>query len=151
MQIKKATTEGEFLECEAILRSLKEWFGQEESNNQYAKDIRQFDTYVALLENQIVGYFTIKYLTKFSVELHLLGIYEQYHRKHIGSKLLQFIENKLIEDGIQYLKVETLSDKSPDPFYSKTRAFYYKNGFVDFQEIKDWGPDNPGIVLVKKI
>lgn len=151
MDIKKASIEEEFAECEAILRSLNQWFGQEEANNKYAKDIRILDTYVALIEGNIVGYFTIKYLTKFSAEIHLLGIYEQYHRKRIGTKLLQFIEKKLSQSGVEYLKVETLSDKSLDPFYAKTRAFYYKNGFVDLQEITYWGKDNPGIILIKKI
>ena len=151
MLIKKATQESEFEECEKILYSLKEWFGQEESNKKYSQDIRNFDTYIAIIDNKIVGYFTIKFLTKFTVELHILGIYEQYHRKNIGTKLLKYIENKLAKEKIQYLKVETLSDKSSDPFYSKTRDFYYKNGFVDFQEITDWGKENPGIVLIKKI
>lgn len=147
----QALEEEEFLACEKILRALPDWFGMEESNTTYAKKIRELPTFYAKLSEEIVGYMTLKYLTKHSVELHLAGVLPEYQHQGIGRQLFTYLEGKMKLLGFEYWKVETLSEKALDPNYHKTRSFYYSLGFRDLEEITPYDPQNPQVVMVKKI
>ncbi len=46
--------------CGAILRSLPQWFGIEESIQEYEQDLKNLDGYVALSENTIIGFVGLK-------------------------------------------------------------------------------------------
>jgi len=42
--------------------------------------------------------------------------------------------------------------RDPDPGYARTRAFYAAMGFEPLEEIVQvWGPDNPCLLLVKRL
>ena len=54
--------------------------------------------------------------------------------------------------GAHWFHVKTLSPRDPDENYEKTRAFYAAMGFEPLEEIVEvWGPDNPCLLLVKRL
>jgi ribosomal protein S18 acetylase RimI-like enzyme len=142
----------EYLECEKILRSLPEWFGIESAIVSYTEDIKNMDTYISIENNDISGFITINIHNKYSAEIQVLAIYRDYHKKGIGSKLIEHTESVLKNKDIEYLQVKTLSDSHPDDNYRLTRNFYLKNNFRPLEELKDlWGKDNPCLIMIKKI
>jgi len=70
-----------------------------------------------------------------------MGILPILHRSGIGSQLLSELRNVLAKRDVSAVLVSTLGDSVDYEPYSRTRAFYRKNGFVDFQKIQH--PDNP--------
>lgn len=151
LKIRKAQNT-EYKECEIILRSLPEWFGIESSIIEYLEDIKRMDTYFAEVNNEIVGFITINIHNKYSAEIHVMGIKKEFHNKKIGTELVAFIEKHLIEKGIEYLQVKTLSDSHPDINYQKTRKFYLSNNFRPLEEMKTlWGEYNPCLIMIKKL
>ncbi len=61
-------------------------------------------------------------------------------------------ETHLRAQGIHWFHAKTLSPRDADPNYAKTRAFYAAMGFEPLEEIVAvWGPDNPCLLLVKRL
>jgi len=48
--------------------------------------------------------------------------------------------------------VKTLSDRSDDVYYARTRAFYRAAGFVPLLDLPElWDADNPAMVFVRDL
>jgi len=48
--------------------------------------------------------------------------------------------------------VRTLSPRSDDEFYARTRAFYEAVGFVPLLDLPElWDEDNPAMILVRAL
>jgi ribosomal protein S18 acetylase RimI-like enzyme len=151
MEILKLN-ENEHIECEKLLRSLPEWFGIESAIIDYLNDIKNMLTYVVKIDNKVVAFITLNLHNKYTAEIHVMGIYREYHNRKIGTKLIQYIENILKSKNYEYLHVKTLSDSHTDINYAKTRMFYFSNGFRPIQEIKElWGEHNPCLLMIKKL
>ena len=136
--------------CEPILRSLPQWFGMEESNIQYLKDIDRFPTFLAYLENHVCGFLTLKLHNPFSAEIHVMGVHPALHHQGIGKALANQAERYLFQQGFQYVQVKTLGDSDPDENYARTRSFYLAMGFKPLEETnRIWGAQNPCLILVK--
>src|SRR5262245_44509698 len=115
--------------CEAILRSLPDWFGIEESIVRYRRDMEQFETYVADIAGAIAGFLTVVQHKPDRAEIHLMAVRPQYHRQGIGRLLVSHIEQLLVDRGTDYLEVKTLGPSRSDEFYRRTREFYFAMGF----------------------
>lgn len=138
--------------CEGVLRALPEWFGIEEANLQYLKDIAGLPTFLAQLTGCIAGFLTLKQLTAYAAEIHVMGVLPVYHRLGIGRHLVEAAEIHLKSQGIEYLQVKTLSPAHPDAGYAKTRAFYQALGFRPLEEFPTlWGEANPCLQMVKHL
>lgn len=138
--------------CEPVLRALPDWFGLEESNQHYLEAIDQMPTFLALDQNFVVGFLTMKQHYPKAVEVYVTGVLPQFHRRGIGCALLIAAEKHLCERDVEYLQVKTLSESHPDEGYVKTRAFYLAMGFLPLEEFKTlWDENNPALLLVKKI
>ncbi|RXJ73242.1 GNAT family N-acetyltransferase [Veronia nyctiphanis] len=137
-------------ECEAVLRTLPEWFGCEDSLAEYVSEIDNMDTYTARECGRTVGFFTISEHFETSAELHVLGIEREYHRHGIGSHLLKNVEDALRSKGVKFLQVKTLSPKAGNADYALTMKFYLKHGFMALEDFDDlWGEDTPCRQLIK--
>ena len=138
--------------CAPILRLLPDWFGIESATEQYISDIKNNQTFLAVFNQETVGFLTLTYFQDSAAEIHVMGIHPDFHHQGIGKELLQAAEHHLQEAGYQYLQVKTLSDRHPDPYYAKTRAFYLAVGFVPLQEFPElWGVENPCLQMIKKL
>jgi ribosomal protein S18 acetylase RimI-like enzyme len=138
--------------CEPVLLALAEWFGIEEANKQYLKDIQRMPTFLATKGNLVIGFLTIKTHFARTAEIHVMGLLPEYHGQGIGRSLLTHAEKYLREMGIKYLQVKTLSSSHPDEYYARTRAFYYAVGFDGLEEHPTlWGELNPCLQMIKFI
>jgi GNAT superfamily N-acetyltransferase len=136
--------------CEPILCSLPQWFGIEEANEQYIKDIEVLPTFLAFIDDKVVGFLTLKQHNEYAAEIHIMGVFPEVHRKGIGRVLLIKAEEFLNQKGIEYLQVKTLSSSHPDRHYAQTRDFYFAMGFRPLEEFKElWNEENPCLLMVK--
>jgi GNAT superfamily N-acetyltransferase len=134
-----------------LLRALPDWFGIEESNLEYIESARTLPTVLALDAGRVVGALLWRRHFAESAEIHLMAVDPAYHRTGVGSLLLDRAEDALRSDGVRYLQVKTQGPSWPDEGYEKTRLFYQARGFVPLEEIVDFWPEDPMLLLVKAL
>jgi GNAT superfamily N-acetyltransferase len=136
--------------CEAILRGLPEWFGIEEAVCQYGMDIDSLPTLLAVVDEQVVGFLTLKYHTAYAAEIYVMGLVSHVHRQGLGRALVEQAESLLRRAQIEYLQVKTLAPSVTEEHYARTRAFYLAMGFRPIEEFKQiWDEANPCWLMVK--
>jgi ribosomal protein S18 acetylase RimI-like enzyme len=135
-----------------ILRSLPNWFGIEKSIVEYVNTMDDKEFFAAYEGDICTGFFSINYLNSDAADLYVLGIKKEYQHKGIGTLLFSTVENHLRSKGYKYITVQTLSSKSTDKYYAKTRNFYHKMGFAEiYENDKIYDENNPFLLMVKYI
>jgi GNAT superfamily N-acetyltransferase len=135
-----------------IAESLPEFFN-EKGLKKIKEALEKENSFGAYLEDELVGFVTIREADSNVIEISWIGVLPQHHKKGIGSKLLN--ESLLKYSGnykIAYGK--TLSDTIKDEGYSQTRNFWFKNGFYPLETIDPypgWDPGNPCLIFVKSL
>lgn len=138
--------------CQPVLEALPDWFGIQDANRQYLRDIETLPTFLVTLEDRVVGFLSILDHSDSAAEIHILGVERAYHRQGIGTALVRACERYLSAHRVEFLQVKTLSESHPDVNYAKTRAFYQAMGFKKLQELPTlWGEANPCLMLVKSL
>ncbi|WBW95692.1 GNAT family N-acetyltransferase [Oceanirhabdus sp. W0125-5] len=140
--------------CNNVLRALPEWFGIEESIEEYNEGVKDGEFFGAYEEgvDKPLGFISFIFNNQYTAELYVTGVFKEYHNMGIGKKLLSEGEQYLKEKGVKFLMVKTLGESHPDKNYAKTREFYLKTGFTPLQEIKEiWGKENPCLIMVKNL
>jgi GNAT superfamily N-acetyltransferase len=138
--------------CTAILRSLPEWFGIEESILQYSSEIELLPTFLAKASEGVSGFLSLKQHNPFSSEILVMGILPEVQRQGIGKSLLKSAQEWLQQQGVEYLQVKTLGPSNDDPNYANTRNFYLAMGFRPLEELPQiWDEHNPCLILVKRL
>ncbi|MEZ4615427.1 MAG: GNAT family N-acetyltransferase [Caldilineaceae bacterium] len=138
--------------CEAILRTLPQWFGMEQSIVDYGVETNHLPTLVAKAERSVIGFLTLKLHTASAAEIWVMGVHPEHHRQGIGKALLARAEHHLRQTGIEYLQVKTISAADASPSYAKTRAFYTAVGFCPLEELTElWSAENPCLQMIKWI
>ena len=139
--------------CREILASLPDWFGIPESVENYIIEAATLPMLVARDESgDAIGFATLTVESADTLELHLIAIRPEAHRRGIGRLLLDAAEALARQGRYQYLSVKTLAPSVEDANYAATRAFYAANGFEPHEERPDlWGPDNPCLVMRKRL
>ena len=134
-----------------ILESLSDWFGIKESRENYIKDSGDCDFIVAYDDEKPVGFICLKPTGKDTVELHVLGVMKQYHRKGIGKRLFEEAKQLAISKGYLFIQVKTVK-MGKYKEYDDTNRFYLSLGFKEFEIIEDlWGKENPCQIYVMSI
>ena len=54
-------------------------------------------------------------------------------------------------DGVRLLEVKTQGPSRPDEHYAATLAFYRALGYEPLEELLDYWPGNPCLILVKAL
>ncbi|HWQ46085.1 MAG TPA: GNAT family N-acetyltransferase [Longilinea sp.] len=138
--------------CEPVLRALPDWFGIETALTNYLEDIDQSPTFLAVREEKVIGFLTVKQHTPFAAELLVMGVYPEIRRGGVGRVLVEKAEAWLTTQGVEYFQVKTLGPSRPDDGYAATRAFYEALGFRPMEELTQiWGEDNPCLILIKRL
>jgi N-acetylglutamate synthase-like GNAT family acetyltransferase len=136
--------------CERVLRSLPDWFGIEEANRRYIRDLETMPAYVAELGGEICGFAAVHRRFPTSAELHIIAVEPNHHREGAGRALLDAVEADLLADGVLILQVKTLGPSREDEGYANTRHFYEAMGFQPLEETTAlWGAENPTLIMVK--
>jgi ribosomal protein S18 acetylase RimI-like enzyme len=141
--------------CEPILRALPDWFGIEQAIVEYVNAINELPTFLAHdgdSSSKPFGFMSIKRHSPECAELYVLGVLASHHRQGVGRALLLHVEQWLINDGVRFVQVKTLSPSRPCIYYDATRRFYQSMGFVDLEEFKTlWGERNPCLMMIKAL
>ena len=136
--------------CEHILHSLPGWFGIEESNRAYVRDLETLPSYVAIVDGEVAGFLSLKRHFPTASEIHVIAVERSQHRRGVGRALFEKAEVDLREAGVPLLQVKTLGPSDADEAYRKTREFYVAVGFLPLEETTAlWGPENPSLIMVK--
>lgn len=143
---------GQAQTCLPILHALPGWFGLSSTLEQYEREIDSLPTFLAIHEDQALGFLSLKQHSPESAEIHVMGVHPEAHRQGIGRLLLTSAEAHLKEQGVEYLQVKTLGPSRPDAGYENSRRFYRAMGFRALEEFGQiWDADNPCLILVKKL
>ena len=67
-----------------VLESLPEWFEIVESREEYIRESSELTCFGAFNGGNPVGFLCLKETGKDTIELHVIGVKKEYHRKGIG-------------------------------------------------------------------
>ena len=130
-----------------MLRELPEWFGIEEATAAHIRDVRELETFAV----DDVALLSVKLHNPRAAEIYVMGVVPERHRRGLGRALLAAAEDALRARGVEYVQVKTLGPSRESEGYARTRAFYEACGFVPLEEFPDLWPDNPALLLVKRL
>lgn len=142
---------GDEAACEHILRSLPEWFGLEAPIVEYVRDLTPEATLVAKVDDAAAGFLTIRRHSPHAAEIRVMAVAPALHGQGVGRSLVRAAETRLAAAGVEYLQVKTLGPARHSPEYERTRGFYEHLGFRRLEETLLWGPENPCLILVRRI
>lgn len=138
--------------CEAIIRSLPDWFGLEEGIAEARGYLETQDGLVAEEGGEVLGFLTFASDVPESVEITWMAVAPGAHRRGIGRALTEALVARARADARHLLLVRTLADSHPSPEYAATRAFYRSMGFLPLAVLPDlWGPANPCLLMVRPL
>ena len=138
--------------CREILGGLMDWFWTQAWVDYYATNCRELVFYAATKDGRMAGFLVVKRHYDHSAEIFVLGVRQEFHKQGVGRLLLEECEKNCKSQGIKYLTAKTLSEKSSDGFYAKTRKFYEAMGFCALETLEElWGADRPCLIMVKSL
>lgn len=133
-----------------VLSCLPEYFGIEESTNEYITDAYDSHLWAAYEDENLVGFINLKSSSLKSAEIRCMGIKPKYQRKGIGTRLFNSLSN-FAKLNYEYLQVKTVAEGTYD-IYDKTILFYEKMGFCQLEVFNQlWDEHNPCLILIKKL
>ena len=134
-----------------ILEALPEWFGIEESRENYIKESADQIFFTALDENRPKGFLCLKETSKDTLELSVMGVLKEYHRHGIGRELFLIAKKYASENGYSFLQVKTVQ-MGRYKEYDATNRFYLRLGFKEFEVFPTlWDEWNPCQIYVMSL
>ncbi len=131
-----------------ILEALSEWFEMEEGRETYIQESEEKCFVCAYDEDKPIGFLYLKETGKDTVELAVMGILKEYHRKGIGRKLFAYAKHIAYQEGYSFIQVKTVKMGMYED-YDKTNLFYLSLGFKEFEVFSFlWDERNPCQVYV---
>ena len=88
----------------AILEALPEWFGIVEAREEYILDSVGKDFFCAIEKDKVVGFLYLKQTGKDTIELAVMGVLKEYHRKGIERALFEYAKESIKEVDIRLSK-----------------------------------------------
>lgn len=137
-------------QCEAVLRSLPQWFGIEEALRMYVSDTARLPTFALCEAGAVIAFITLMQHFAESWEIHCVAVHANARNRGHGTALLQHAERWLAGQGVRYLQVKTIAHASNSLAYAETRKFYLAKGFAPLEVFPLlWAPQNPALQLIK--
>ncbi len=132
-----------------ILLALPEWFGIPESTRAYIEASRELPFWAAFEDGNAVGFLALKGTGPKTVELHVMGVLPEYHRRGIGAGLWEAAKAYAKAQGYLYAQVKTVASGHYSE-YDRTNAFYRAMGFEALECFPTlWDARNPCQVYVQ--
>ena len=137
--------------CRKILEALHDWFEVEESREKYIADCAGWIFFAAKENGEYAGFLCLKETGKDTVELAVMGVLREYHRKGLGRALFREAKKTAIEKGYSFMQVKTVKMGVYED-YDITNRFYQSLGFREFEVIPElWGEENPCQIYVMSL
>lgn len=131
-----------------ILEALPDWFAVTESREEYIRGSVSRPFFAAFHDDRPIGFLYLKETGKATVELAVMGVLKEYHRKGVGRELFLKARESAVRSGYSFMQVKTVQmGKYPD--YDDTNRFYLSLGFQELEVFPTlWDEMNPCQVYV---
>ena len=134
-----------------VLESLPEWFGIPEAREQYIRESADEIVLASVEDDQPNGFLCLKETGKDTVELAVMGVLRECHRKGIGRELFEHAKQIAVEKGYSFLQVKTVQMGRYEES-DNTNRFYLSLGFKEFEVIPTlWDEWNPCQIYVMSV
>ncbi|MBI1777515.1 MAG: GNAT family N-acetyltransferase [Proteobacteria bacterium] len=138
--------------CREILSGLPEWFGWPGAVDGYVRSVPQLPMLGCQVAGGTVGFLSLKTHATYSLEVYVLGVKPEWHRKGVGRTLIGMAERRARDNGLGFLSVKTVADLDPSPDYARTRKFYAAMGFLPLEAFKTlFRSGDPCLLMVKPL
>ena len=135
----------------SILEALPEWFGIPEAREQYIKESAAQPFFTALDAEKAIGFLCLKETGKETVELSVMGVLKDYHRRGVGRKLFERAKKVAENSGYSFMQVKTVQ-MGRYAEYDATNRFYRSLGFKEFELFPTlWDERNPCQIYVMSL
>ena len=132
----------------SILEALHDWFEVDSSREKYISDCADWLFIAAKEGEKYTGFLCLKETGKETVELAVMGVVKEHHRKGTGRALFEEAKNAAVRGGYSFMQVKTVKMGVYDD-YDITNHFYRSLGFKEFEVMNElWGEDNPCQIYV---
>lgn len=126
-----------------ILEALPDWFGIPEATEAYIADSKDRPFFCAFDGGKPVGFLYLKETGRHTVELAVMGVRREYHRKGIGRRLFAQARLEAVRLGYAFMQVKTVQ-MGRYPIYDDTNRFYLSLGFKELEVFLTlWDACNP--------
>lgn len=142
--------------CDAVVRSMPYFFGDEDGIRQCAEAVRMERGWVASDREGIVGFATTARPFFECLEITWLAVHADRRGKGIGRTLVEQVVGAAAADDIPLLCVLTLGpsvdERGVEDGYEGTRRFWRRVGFLPVKELSlaTWNNEY-ALVLVRKL
>ena len=134
-----------------ILEALPAWFGIPQARENYIADSVQRPFYAAFEGTNPLGFLYLKETGKDTVELAVMGVRKEYHRRGIGRQLFAMAKEDAVKMGYSFLQVKTVQMGHYEE-YDSTNQFYLSLGFRELEVFPMlWGEENPCQIYVMSL
>jgi GNAT superfamily N-acetyltransferase len=104
--------------------------------------------FCAFEKEKPIGFLYLKETGRDTIELYVMGVLKEYHRKGIGRALFETARKTAKKDGYSFIQVKTVQMGKYEN-YDNTNRFYLSLGFKEFEVFKTlWDEWNPCQVYV---
>ncbi|WP_022765993.1 GNAT family N-acetyltransferase [Butyrivibrio sp. XPD2006] len=134
-----------------VLEALTDWFGIEESREEYISGSADWTFFAAKEEDEAIGFLALKETGKATVELAVMGVLKEYHRSGIGRQLVERAKETAGAKGYEFMQVKTVKMGMYED-YDRTNLFYQSCGFKEFEVFPLlWDEANPCQIYVMSL
>ena len=135
----------------SILEALTDWFGIPEAREEYIRESADLPFFAVYDRNHPIGFLCLKETGKDTVEIHVMGVLKEYHRKGVGKRLFEKAKDTAARQGYSFLQVKTVQMGRYED-YDDTNRFYLALGFKEFEVFPTlWDEHNPCQIYVMSV
>ena len=135
----------------AILESLTDWFEVESSRENYISESAGQPFWAAFEDDVPAGFLCLKETGKETMELAVMGVLMEYHRKGLGRRLFAAAKDYASMKDYSFIQVKTVRSGVYED-YDITNEFYKSLGFKELEVLEDyWDAANPCQIYVMSL
>lgn len=153
MNIKQITDDSQKLGISReILEALPEWFGIDSAREEYIRESVGKPFLCAFEDDKPIGFLYLKQTGKETVELAVMGVVKEHHRKGVGRALFEEARREAVRLGYSFIQVKTVQ-MGRYKEYDETNLFYLSLGFKELEVFPtlwdEWNPCQIYIMCIK--
>lgn len=153
MNIKQITDDSQkLIISRKILEALPEWFGIDSAREEYIRESAGKPFFCAFDDDKPIGFLYLKQTGKETVELAVMGVVKEHHRKGIGRALFEEARLEAARLGYSFIQVKTVQ-MGRYKEYDETNLFYLSLGFKELEVFPtlwdEWNPCQIYIMAIK--
>jgi len=131
-----------------ILEALQDWFGVEESREEYIRECADKPFWAAFSGAEPVGFIALRQTSEYAAEIYVMGVRKETHRQGAGRRLFEELRQEALRSGMRCLQVKTVAEGCYAE-YDATRRFYEACGFYELEVFPTlWDEANPCSVMI---